>query len=47
MFDRKTKANSTSSIRPLDIDTIAASVKKTNHLITVEGGFPGTFCGLY
>ncbi|RSH80016.1 pyruvate dehydrogenase E1, beta subunit [Apiotrichum porosum] len=28
------------SIRPLDIDTIAASVKKTNHLITVEGGFP-------
>jgi pyruvate dehydrogenase E1 component beta subunit len=31
-----------SSIRPLDIDTIVASVKKTNHLITVEGGFPGT-----
>jgi len=29
-----------SSIRPLDIDTINASVKKTNHLITVEGGFP-------
>lgn len=28
------------SIRPLDIDTIIASVKKTNHLITVEGGWP-------
>lgn len=29
------------SIRPLDIDTIAESVKKTGHLVTVEGGFPG------
>jgi pyruvate dehydrogenase E1 component beta subunit len=29
------------SIRPLDIDTIIKSVKKTNHLVTVEGGFPG------
>lgn len=29
-----------SSIRPLDINTIVASIKKTNHLITVEGGFP-------
>jgi pyruvate dehydrogenase E1 component beta subunit len=28
------------SIRPLDIHTIVQSVKKTNHLITVEGGFP-------
>ncbi|KAH8830509.1 pyruvate dehydrogenase e1 component beta subunit [Flagelloscypha sp. PMI_526] len=28
------------SIRPLDIDTIKASVKKTNRLIIVEGGFP-------
>jgi len=28
------------SIRPLDIDTIIASVKKTNRLVTVEGGFP-------
>jgi len=28
------------SIRPLDIDTIIASVKKTNRLIIVEGGFP-------
>jgi pyruvate dehydrogenase E1 component beta subunit len=33
------------SIRPLDIDTIAESVKKTGHLVTVEGGFPGE-CGL-
>lgn len=30
------------SIRPLDIETIISSVKKTNHLVTVEGGFPGT-----
>ena len=29
------------SIRPLDIETIISSVKKTNHLVTVEGGFPG------
>jgi len=28
------------SIRPLDIDTVNESVKKTKHLITVEGGFP-------
>ena len=28
------------SIRPLDIDTIIKSVKKTNRLIIVEGGFP-------
>lgn len=28
------------SIRPLDIDTIVASVKKTNRLITLEGGWP-------
>lgn len=28
------------SIRPLDIDTIKASVKKTNRLLIVEGGFP-------
>ncbi|GAA5979020.1 hypothetical protein JCM10908_002776 [Rhodotorula pacifica] len=28
------------SIRPLDIDTIKASVKKTNRLVSVEGGFP-------
>merc|ERR1712141_217590 len=28
------------SIRPLDIDTINKSIMKTNHLVTVEGGFP-------
>ncbi|XP_060095394.1 pyruvate dehydrogenase E1 component subunit beta, mitochondrial [Heteronotia binoei] len=28
------------TIRPIDIDTIEASVVKTNHLVTVEGGWP-------
>ena len=28
------------SIRPLDDETIINSVKKTNHLVTVEGGWP-------
>jgi len=28
------------SIRPLDIDCIQKSVMKTNHLVTVEGGWP-------
>ena len=28
------------SIRPLDIDTIIKSVKKTNHIVSVEGGWP-------
>lgn len=28
------------SIRPLDGETIIKSVMKTNHLITVEGGWP-------
>ncbi|XP_041046821.1 pyruvate dehydrogenase E1 component subunit beta, mitochondrial [Carcharodon carcharias] len=28
------------TIRPLDIETIEASVMKTNHLLTVEGGWP-------
>jgi pyruvate dehydrogenase E1 component beta subunit len=28
------------SIRPLDIDTIIKSVKKTNRLVSVEGGWP-------
>ncbi|TRZ01600.1 hypothetical protein DNTS_022959 [Danionella cerebrum] len=28
------------TIRPLDSDTIEASVMKTNHLVTVEGGWP-------
>jgi len=28
------------TIRPLDIEPVIASVKKTNRLVTVEGGFP-------
>lgn len=28
------------SIRPLDVETICKSLQKTNHLITVEGGWP-------
>ncbi|XP_006892258.1 PREDICTED: pyruvate dehydrogenase E1 component subunit beta, mitochondrial isoform X2 [Elephantulus edwardii] len=28
------------TIRPMDIETIEASVIKTNHLVTVEGGWP-------
>lgn len=28
------------SIRPLDTETIFKSVQKTNHLITIEGGWP-------
>jgi len=28
------------SIRPLDDETIIKSIKKTNHLVTVEGGWP-------
>lgn len=28
------------TIRPLDIESIILSVKKTNHLVTVEGGWP-------
>ena len=28
------------SLRPLDMDTIIESVMKTNHLITIEGGWP-------
>jgi pyruvate dehydrogenase E1 component beta subunit len=28
------------SIRPLDMDTVNESVKKTHHAITVEGGWP-------
>lgn len=28
------------SIRPLDVDTIINSIKKTNRLVTVEGGWP-------
>lgn len=33
------------SIRPLDINTIIDSVKKTNHLVTVECGFPSYSVG--
>lgn len=32
------------SLRPLDIETIGKSVMKTNHLITVEQGWPQ--CGI-
>lgn len=32
------------SVRPLDFETIAKSVTKTNHLITVENGWPQ--CGV-
>lgn len=28
------------SVRPLDVETIFKSVQKTNHLVTVEGGWP-------
>ncbi|XP_003701499.1 pyruvate dehydrogenase E1 beta subunit [Megachile rotundata] len=33
------------SLRPLDTDTIAQSVAKTNHLITVEQGWPSSGIG--
>lgn len=32
------------SVRPLDMDTIIASVKKTNRLVTIEAGWP--ICGI-
>uniref|UniRef100_A0A5S6R202 Pyruvate dehydrogenase E1 component subunit beta n=1 Tax=Trichuris muris TaxID=70415 RepID=A0A5S6R202_TRIMR len=32
------------TLRPLDLDTIKASVKKTNHMVTVENGWP--ICGV-
>lgn len=32
------------SVRPLDTETIFKSVQKTNHLVTVEGGWPT--CGM-
>jgi len=32
------------SVRPLDVETIFKSVQKTNHLVTVEGGWPQ--CGI-
>jgi len=33
------------SLRPLDTETIHASVKKTNHVVTVEGGWPQSGIG--
>jgi pyruvate dehydrogenase E1 component beta subunit len=33
------------TIRPLDFDTIIASVKKTNRLVVVEEGFPQSSVG--
>lgn len=33
------------SVRPLDTETICQSVQKTNHLVTVEGGWPQ--CGMF
>lgn len=33
------------SIKPLDVDTIIKSIKKTNHAITVEAGFPQSGVG--
>lgn len=32
------------SVRPLDVETICKSLQKTNHLVTVEGGWPQ--CGM-
>lgn len=33
------------SIRPLDEETVIQSVMKTNHLVTVEGGWPQSGVG--
>ncbi len=33
------------SLRPLDVDTIVASIKKTNRLVTVEEGWPQSGVG--
>ena len=33
------------TIRPLDMETVIASVKKTNRLVTVEEGFPQSSVG--
>jgi len=35
------------TIRPMDLDTVIASVKKTNRLVTVEEGFPQSSVGDY
>ena len=34
------------TLRPLDLDTIVASVKKTNRLVTVEEGWPVCSVGI-
>lgn len=33
------------SLRPLDFDTVLESVKKTNHLVSVEHGWPQSGVG--
>ena len=33
------------TIRPMDLDTVIESVKKTNRLVTVEEGFPQSSVG--
>mgnify|MGYP003346799854 CR=1 FL=1 len=33
------------TLRPLDFDTVLESVKKTNHLVTVEHGWPQSGIG--
>jgi pyruvate dehydrogenase E1 component beta subunit len=33
------------TIRPMDLDTVVASVKKTNRLVTIEEGFPQSSVG--
>jgi pyruvate dehydrogenase E1 component beta subunit len=33
------------TIRPMDLDTVVESVKKTNRLVTVEEGFPQSSVG--
>ena len=33
------------SLRPLDFDTVMESVKKTNHLVSVEHGWPQSGVG--
>ena len=35
------------TIRPLDMETILTSVKKTNRLVTVEEGFPQSSVGCH
>lgn len=39
-YDINTEVINLRSIKPLDVPTIIESLKKTNHLVTVENGFP-------